>query len=166
MEEAALADVILHVCDASGAEFADELKITDDLLTELGASGKPVLLVFNKCDLIADGEQKMLLKRIADQGGCESVFISAKTGEGMEEFTEKLERIASEGRSRAEFLIPYSDGGAVNLLHALAHDVQTEYVEDGVRVIATVDAKTRGKLKEYLIVPENTACTEDDEEDW
>lgn len=166
LEEAALADVILHVCDASGAEFADELKITDDLLTELGASGKPVLLVFNKCDLIADGEQKMLLKRIADQGGCESVFISAKTGEGMEEFTEKLERIASEGRSRAEFLIPYSDGGAVNLLHALAHDVQTEYVEDGVRVIATVDAKTRGKLKEYLIVPENTACTEDDEEDW
>ena len=46
LEEAALADVILHVCDASGSEFADELKITDNLLTELGASGKPVLLVF------------------------------------------------------------------------------------------------------------------------
>ena len=166
LEEAALADVILHVCDASGEEFADELKITDNLLTELGASGKPVLLVFNKCDLIADREQKMLLQRIADQGGCEAVFISAKTGEGMDEFTEKLERIASEGRCRVEFLIPYADGGALNLLHALAHDIVTEYADNGVRVTATVDAKTKGKLREYLVVPDTVDGSGEDEEDW
>ena len=166
LEEAALADVILHVCDASGAEFADELKITDNLLAELGASGKPVLLVFNKCDLIADREQKMLLQRIADQGGCEAVFISAKTGEGMDEFTEKLEKIASEGRCRAEFLIPYADGGALHLLHALAHDIVTEYEDNGVRVIATVDAKTKGKLREFLTVPDTVDDPEENEEDW
>jgi GTP-binding protein HflX len=166
LEEAALADVILHVCDASGEEFADELRITDNLLTELGASGKPVLLVFNKCDLIADREQKMLLQRVADQGGCEAVFISAKTGEGMDEFTEKLEKIASEGRSRVEFLIPYADGSALNLLHALAHDIVTEYADNGVRVTATVDAKTKGKLREYLLVPDTVGDPGEDEEDW
>lgn len=108
----------------------------------------------------------MLLQRIADQGGCEAVFISAKTGEGMDEFTEKLEKIASEGRCRAEFLIPYADGGALHLLHALAHDIVTEYEDNGVRVIATVDAKTKGKLREYLIVPDTVDDSEENEEDW
>jgi hypothetical protein len=61
-------------------------------------------------------------------------------------------------------LIPYADGGAVNLLHALAHDVQMEYADDGVRVSATVDAKTKGKLREYLVVPDAAMC--DEEEEW
>ena len=52
----------------------------------------------------------------------------------------------------------------MNLLHALAHDVQMEYVDDGVRVSATVDAKTKGKLREYLVVPDPVVG--DEEEEW
>ena len=65
-----------------------------------------------------------------------------------------------------EFLIPYADGGALNLLHALAHDIVTEYADDGVRVTATVDAKTKGKLREYLVIPDTVDGSEEDEEDW
>ena len=150
LEEAALADVILDVCDASDPEFADQLQVTDTLLRELGASEKPVLLVFNKCDLCDDRERLTEMRRIASDAGCEAVFISAKTGEGLDEFSEKLERIAAGGRTRETFLLPYSDGASLHLLHADAHGVDVEYTDEGVRVTATVDARLRGKLAAYI----------------
>jgi hypothetical protein len=65
-----------------------------------------------------------------------------------------------------EFLIPYADGSALNLLYALAHDIVTEYADNGMRVTATVDAKTKGKLREYLLVPDTVGDPGEDEEDW
>lgn len=151
LEEAALADVIINVCDASDGDFADHLKVTDDLLKDLGAEGKPTLLVFNKCDLCTDSVRLTEMRRAASAGGCEAVFISAKTGEGMDEFETKLEQIAAGGRTRETFLIPHSDGASLHLLYTSAHGVETEYAEDGVRVTATVDAKLRGKLAAYNV---------------
>jgi predicted amidohydrolase len=57
------------VCDASDPEFADQLKVTDGLLQDLGASGKPVLFVFNKCDLCTDRERLTEMRRIAAENG-------------------------------------------------------------------------------------------------
>ena len=149
LEEAALADVILHVCDASGEEFADELRITDNLLTELGASGKPVLLVFNKCDLIADREQKMLLQRIADQGGCEAVFISAKTGEGLDELLRAIDRMMDKGTKQYTLHIPYDKGGLLDILYRDAKVESVEYSET-IDVVALCDPRTVGQVKEYI----------------
>jgi len=153
LEEAALSDVVIHVCDASDGEFAAHLQVTRTLLEELGAAGKPALLVFNKCDLLTDGDRLAEMKRAALTSGDEIVFISAKTGEGMDAFTEALERIAAQGRMRLTFMIPHSDGGVLNQLYAGAHDVETEYVAEGVRVSATVDAVLRGRFSAYLETP-------------
>ena len=163
LEEAALSDVILHVCDASDRDFADHLKVTRSLLEELGAAGKPALLVFNKCDLIPDADCLAEMKRAAANGGCEAVFISAKTGEGLDKFEETLERIAAEGRSRVRFLIPHSDGGALSQLYAGAHGVEVEYAAEGTVVTATVDARLRGRFAAYLLDP--PARSAEDEED-
>jgi len=168
LEEAALADVILHVCDASDPDFADHMQVTDGLLRDLGAAEKPVLLVFNKCDLCTDSVRLSEMRTVAADSGCETVFISAKTEEGMEEFQQKLERIAAGGRTRETFLLPHSDGGALNLLYASAHGVEAEYMEDGVRVTATVDARLRGKLSAYIERPAIPGAedTDDFEEDF
>ena len=165
LEEAALADVIIHVCDASDGEFAAQLQVTRNLLDELGAAGKPALLVFNKCDLLAEDERLSEMKRAALEDGCEAVFISAKSGEGLDEFCEKLEKIAAEGRMRLRFLIPHSDGGAVSQLYAGAHGVEVEYVPEGTVVTATVDAKLRGRFAAYLMdpLPRRDGEDEDDE---
>lgn len=165
LEEAALSDVVIHVCDASDADFADHLKVTDGLLKALGASEKPVLLVFNKCDACTDPVRLTEMRRIVSENGCEAVFISAKTGEGMDEFQTKLEQIAAGGRTRETFLIPHSDGAALHLLHTSAHGVETEYVAEGVRVTATVDARVRGKLAAYN-VRKDVPHTDDDGEDF
>jgi small GTP-binding protein len=166
LEEAALADVILHVCDASDDEFVSQLQVTRDLLVELGASGKPMLLVFNKCDRIAGGDRLAELKRAALEYDCESVFISAKTGEGLDEFRDTLERIAAEGRMRVQFLIPHSDGGALSQLYAGGHSVEVEYVAEGTLVTATVDAKLRGRFAAYRVdaAADSTAGEEEDDE--
>lgn len=166
LEEAALADVILNVCDASDTEFADQLKVTDGLLRDLGAEGKPVLLVFNKCDLCTDPTSLTEMRRVASENGCEAVFISAKTGEGLEEFEKTLERIAAGGRTREKFLLPHSDGAALNLLYASAHGVEVEYTEDGVLVTATVDARLRGKLASYIIRPVRDSVTDGEDGLW
>ena len=153
LEEAALADVIVHVCDASDEELEAHLRVTHDLLEELGAGGKPSLLVFNKCDRLESGDRVAELRRAAAEAGEDAVFISALSGSGMDEMQAALERIASEGRARETFLIPHADGASLHLLYTAAHGVETEYVPDGVRVTATVDARLRGKLARYLENP-------------
>lgn len=163
LEEAALADVVIHVCDASDGDFADHLRVTETLLSELGAADKPALLVFNKCDLVSDTQRLAEMRRAAVDGGRAAVFISAKSGEGMEEFSAALERIAAEGRYRVRFLIPHSDGGAISQIYAGAHGVTVEYVPEGAVVTATVDAKLRGRFAAYLLDPLPATPEEDDE---
>jgi len=165
LEEAALADVIIHVCDASDGDFAYHLGVTHSLLDELGAAGKPSLLVFNKCDLLTDEQRISEMKRAALDAGSEIVFLSARTGEGMDEFREKLESIAAEGRTRVRFRIPHSDGGVLNQLYAGAHGVEVEYVPEGMLVTATVDAKLRGRFAAYLLDPPRYTDDEDEEDD-
>ncbi len=164
LEEAALADVVIHVCDASDVDFADHLTVTDSLLKDLGAEEKPTLLVFNKCDLCTDSVRLTEMRRIASENDCDAVFISAKTGEGIDAFEEKLESIASGGRTRETFVIPHADGASLHLLYTSAHGVETEYMEDGVRVTATVDARLRGKLALYNV--KKSASILDEEETW
>ncbi len=162
LEEAALADVIINVCDASDPECGGQLEVTDGLMHDLGAEGKPVLFVFNKCDLCDDRERLTELRRVAADNGADAVFISAKTGEGLDAFQENLESIAAGGRMRVTFLIPHAEGGALNLLYAGAHGVEVEYAAEGVLVTATVDARLRGKLAEYILHPDPTSIEDAD----
>lgn len=158
LEEAALADVIVHVCDASDEELAAHLRVTKELLEELGAGAKPSLLVFNKCDRVPEQGRLAELRRAAAESGEEYVCISAANGDGLEALQTALERIASGGRTRETFLIPHADGASLHLLYSDAHGIETEYTEDGVRVTATVDAKLRGRLSAYLAsVPQDAA---------
>lgn len=96
LEEAALADILLHIVDASDPEYPDEMKVTEDLLTELGAGGKPVLTVYNKCDREAEG---IPAPTVVPNGRNRAVCVSALTGPGIDEMVAMLEEIVREGRS-------------------------------------------------------------------
>ena len=76
LEEAASADVIIHVCDASADDCEEQAKVTLELLKELGCEGIPVVTVFNKCD-------KVPYINELDTSG-EAVKISAKNGTGID----------------------------------------------------------------------------------
>ncbi len=165
LEEAAHADAILNVCDASDEEVLSQMEVTAHLLEELGAAGKPVLYIFNKCDAVPERDRLAEMRTAAAASDSDAVFISAGTGEGMDDLTEALERIARGGRRRESYLIPYADGAALHLLHDRAHDLSLEYTDGGVRVSAIVDARVAGRLAAYRLTDEAHDGERKEEED-
>jgi GTP-binding protein HflX len=151
LDEAALADVLIVVADASDVNARSQIAVAEQLIDELNAGGKPTLYVFNKCDRCHEDGSLSALKRAAADVGAKCVFISALTGEGIEEFSDTLEEICSEGRKAVRMLIPQGRGDLVSILYRDAENVECEYTDDGVAATATVDEKTFGRFSEYII---------------
>lgn len=142
LEEAASADFLIHVIDASSPEADNCIKVVKDVLTEIGAGGKPVINVYNKCDL--DGDY------IPADDGC-NVFISAKTGMGIDELINAIADTAPGKKKERTLLIPYSQGGVLNSLHSGEKVLSENYTADGTEVTVLIDDIVYNRLKEYEI---------------
>ena len=149
LDEAVFADILIILIDASDEEYPEQLAVTEQLLSDLGATNKPILYVFNKCDNGIAHNPASVLK----SGNENSVCISAVTGDGIDDFLALLEKTALAGKARVTFRIPNSEQGAMNILYKNATVEDVEYGADAVTVVATVDAKTRGMLKKYDTAP-------------
>ena len=147
LEEACRADILLILTDASDPNFRDQLRVTEELLQDLGAGGKPTLYVFNKCDRgFAE------IGRIGVEAPVENiVFISALTGQGVEQMVARLEAMVLSDKRRVTYLIPNSDGGALNTLYRFATVENVEYGAEGMTVTALADAKARGMMRRYAL---------------
>ncbi len=149
LDEAAYADILMIILDASDPEYPTQLQVTTELLKDLGAAGKPTLYVFNKCDTGMACPPSAVIRTHEEHHVC----ISAKTGEGIEALAELLEAVIHDGKTPATFLIPNAEQGALNILYKNATVENVEYGAEGVTVTATVDAKVRGMLKKYDLSP-------------
>ena len=150
LDEAVYADILLIVVDSSDGEFASELEVTEDLLRDLGATGKPTLYIFNKCDRISDSERLLDMKRIAQTSGAKFAFISAATGEGIDDFINILEEMCSAGKKTVTITLPQSEGALLGLIYKDGENVEVEYTADGIDVTVTCDEKLYGKLKKFI----------------
>lgn len=158
LEEACIADILLIIIDASDPRFKEQLKVTENLLQELGAVGKPTLYVFNKCDMgFAE------LGKIGNSAQNTNVaYISALTGQGVESLIAKLEEIVTDGKKRVTYFIPNSDAGALSTLYKIATVESAEYGADGITALVLADPKTRGMMKRYAV---DDDCKEKTDED-
>lgn len=131
LEETRLADLILHVADASAPEedLAMMGAAVDDVLSEIGADEAPRILVLAKADLVDHDRRQELINRHPD-----AILVSAVTGEGLGELTERIEEEFARTLREVELLIPYQDGGRLAELHSLAGDLVRENTPEGVRV--------------------------------
>ena len=146
LEEACNADILMIIIDASDEHFRERLDVTENLLCELGASGKPTLYVFNKCDMgIRDAG---MLGREAKEN---TVYISALTGQGCEQMISRLESMVLEGKRRVTYVIPNSDAGALNTLYKNATVESVDYGAEGITVVALADSKARGMMRKYAV---------------
>ncbi len=148
LDEAVYADILIILSDASDPECAEKLAVTEETLESLGAGDKPVLYVYNKCDEIGF-DRTMVPSDTSDSRL--KVFVSAKTGEGIGELTEKLEEIIANGKSTEVFIIPQNAMGALNTLYKEASVVSVDYDVQGATVVASVDARVKGMLSAYLV---------------
>ena len=147
LEEAALADMILNVCDASSPEAQVHLEVTRKLLADLGCTGRPVIPVMNKCDLVPS------LLDIPMIGN--AVRISAKTGEGIGDLLAAVEENLPVSLRRVCLLLPFDQAGLVAQIRKDHVLYQEEYRPDGIFVSALLDPLLYGRVREYEIL-ENT----------
>ena len=145
LDEVSYADVLMIVLDVSDPEYRAQLDVTENLLEELGASGKPTLYVFNKCDL---GAAFMPTVGVPAEHSW-TVAVSARTGQGIDRLTELLQEVLHEGKKRVVFHIPNGEAGALNTLYQNATVEDVEYGADGITVTAVVDQKVHGMLKRF-----------------
>ncbi len=144
LEEAASADVILNVCDASSPEAAEHLAVTAKLLEDLECTGKPVICVMNKCDLISD------IFSLPSIGT--SVRISAKTGEGLPDLLNAVAAALPPTRRKFSLLVPFSDGAQAALLRREGQVEQEEYRADGLYMEVVLDVRYFSDIiKQYAV---------------
>jgi GTP-binding protein HflX len=148
LEETRLADLILHVVDASVAE--DELlamtRAVEDVLLEIGADAVPQILVLAKADRIDDERRAELQRRHAN-----AVLISAVTGEGIEALIQRIEEEFARTLQDVELLIPFREGARLAELHAIAGDLEREETPEGVRVVARLPAAVAARYQDFVL---------------
>jgi GTPase len=148
LEETRLADLILHVVDASADE--EELqamtRAVQDVLQEIGAGEVPQLLVLSKADRIDDERRSELARRHPD-----AVLVSAHTGEGIDALIEQIEDEFSRKLRDVELLIPYGEGNRLAELHEISGDLDREETQDGVKVRARLPAPVAARYERFSV---------------
>ena len=176
LEEAVYADIVLLLLDASDPECAGQLEVTEQLLEDLGAGGKPTLYVFNKCDR-ESCDTVSLMGVVAKKGLSfdrdntqsrpdttrAAVYISALTGQGLDQLALTLQDMVRIGKRRVTFVIPNAEQGALSRLYSEQAAVESvDYGYDAVTVVATVDDRVYGMMRKY----DPNAKTVKEEDTW
>lgn len=129
LEEAANADIILHVCDASDPEAKEKADTTLSILADLGCGEIPVINIFNKCD-------RLDYELPEDET---NVCISAKHKQGFDKLLKAIAENLPDKISKLTLCIPYDKSALAAALHSHSKVISEEYAENGISVTALVD---------------------------
>lgn len=143
LDEVKYADILLIVSDINDPEVPEHLRVTEEVISELGASDKPVVYVYNKCDL----GDNVIIGAVNDS----TVNVSAETGEGIDVLLGMVEEIMHREHRQCSLLIPYSEQSVVNLLYKNHTVLSVDYADNGVLIEVILDAKGRGQYSSYII---------------
>lgn len=142
LEEAKYADVILHVVDASNPQVEEQMFIVYETLRELGVKDKTIVTLFNKQDRLAGNE--ILRDFKADY----VLKISARTGLGLDELKNTLEKILIGNQIYIERVLDYKDAGMLQLVRKYGQLIEEKYTENGIEIKARVPKDIYGRLGE------------------
>jgi GTP-binding protein HflX len=149
LEETLVADLILHVVDASADDdrLEEMIGAVDSVLAEIGADEVPVELVLNKIDTVDPFRRRRLANRFPG-----SLQLAAATGEGVDELRERIAERFSDRYVDVRMLLPYEDGGKLAELYALGAPIEErEDGEEGVRLRARLPQREVRRFARYLI---------------
>ncbi|MBE6889573.1 MAG: GTPase HflX [Ruminococcaceae bacterium] len=141
LEEAACADIIIHVCDASDPEATEKADVTLKTLADLGAAEIPVVTVLNKCDKLEEN--------IPENDS--TVKISALKAQGIDRLLEVIAKNLPETSKRMKLLLPYDKAGLAAVIRENGKVFSEDYTENGIVVDALVDKLNIKQMSEYAI---------------
>ncbi|MCX7018886.1 MAG: GTPase HflX [Candidatus Sumerlaeota bacterium] len=148
LEEAQLADMLIHVLDASHPDALEQRAATEAVLDELGALGKPMALVLNKIDLLGAGERMRL--GILGEGYRHVAALSTRTREGVGGLIAMLAGLSGHDLMRVRLRVPPSRHDIVSLVHREG-DVESESFDGADTMLeAVVPRRLRGRFAEFM----------------
>ena len=153
LEEAVLADFLVQVVDASDPEAVRHYETTLEVLGELGAGDKPMIVVLNKLDLVPEEERAALTERLAPHFNGSLVCMSVREGQGTEDLLRACVEMLESRVRRARFLIPYTRSDLAAAMHSEGMVISTEYVEEGALVEAVLPVAFYNKVNQFLAEP-------------
>ena len=145
LDEAVLADVLIHVVDSSNPEMYTQMRVVDELISTLGCRAKRIIAVFNKCDVAPP------LSPRPEGNYTDFVSVSAKSGEGMDELIELLHDALPGKKKEIEVLIPYSDSKTAATLHDSEVILSESYEAEGTKIRIMADEALYARLRQYII---------------
>jgi GTP-binding protein HflX len=117
------------------------------VIGEIEARDIPEIVVFNKSDLV-DEDQRLVLRGLEPNG----VFVSARTGEGIDELLARIAAIIPQPEVEMTLLVPYDRGEIISRLHVAGRVLSTEYLENGTLVKALVHPQSVDAMKPFATV--------------
>ena len=144
LEEAAEADIILNVCDASSEEAYLHLDVTRELFESLGCTSSPIIPVLNKWDRV--NEKSGVIPMVSG-----AVRISAINGTGIDKLLERIEENLPVEIRRVKLLIPFDKGRIAAEVREKATLLEEKYSENGIVITALLKPDMYGRLKEYVV---------------
>ena len=149
LEEAVLADFLIHVLDATSPEIERFHRTTLEVLDELGAEGKPTITVLNKIDLVTAPEQIASLARMFP----DALRVSAFTRTGLDRLLDACSTALADRVRCLDYRIPQQRADLVGLLHRDAKVLSTDYEGNDILVRAVVPPMLAGRLEPFVAAP-------------
>ena len=143
LDEVVYADILLIVSDINDPEVGEHIEVTKSVIEDLGASDKPIIYVYNKCD--------MLKEPISGVNGDDTVILSGVTGEGIDRLLNLVEETIHKFKKKYSILIPYSNQSVLSSLYDNYTVSNVEYVDDGISLEAILDERGRGMYSKYIV---------------
>jgi GTPase len=157
LEETLVADLVLHVADASLSEerLRQTIAAVDAVLAEIGADEIPGELVLNKVDAL-----DALGRRRVEHAFPRALLVSARTGEGLEALKTRIADLFSDRFEDVRLLVPYADGATLAALYDLGAPIaERRDTADGVRIRARLPRSDAARFARYLVADEELEAT-------
>ena len=147
LEEVVMADLLLHVVDASHPQATEQIRAVNEVLDEIGAGTRPTLMVFNKTDRVAEPG---VLARFLEQYP-HAVAVSAKRGEGFPALLAELGNRLRPVRDFVELEVPHDASALIARAHELGQVIERRYRGDAVRLKVRLPPHLRAEFAPYLV---------------
>jgi GTPase len=155
LEEVVQAELLLHVVDISHPRAAEQIAAVNSVLSEIGAGGKPTIMVLNKIDQFTGNG---LLDKYLHQYP-NAVAVSAKTGHGMSELIDELGTQLRPIRDFVELRVPHDASAVIARLHEVAQVTERDYAGKSARFRARIPPHCRAEFADYISASENDSAT-------
>lgn len=141
LDEVKYADLLIHIVDSAYENRDFQIEVTDQVIKQIGAGSKEKIMVYNKMDIASE--------KPVDISGNDAVYVSAKTGENIQELIDIIKEKIFGSRIEAYLLIPYDKGSVTSYLCENAEIISMDYKENGTLIHGRFSKEDYGKYKRY-----------------